>query len=1182
MGNSDRLIFKENSEVEMLLPFSSGPDFSFVILKLNNISKLSLTSTNFYPTSLKGTFSNQKYFPFSFSSYKIYSCIFNQELIPLRCLLQNKSLVNEYLEVDVINKSLISLSRVGALIEMGGAGFLKPSELFLNEEDENENKNLTIDIKKDSFSPIKKDHIKNLGECDDDDFIEDDEEEDMDLEEVNIPIVTPTFSPNSKNKIANLNVNPNFRKKEIEKPQAINPIPVASFSSNKKEKPRNINDIKVVNVREYFYKKKDNDSNSRVFVFEKENESLNSYRDDFYKKLKSINRINWTRKTRYCPDKPEDGSSIYSLASKFDINNFNLLCATVDAYCRPISYLLSYKLDPNICFILSSDKECSIVGFSSLGVTLIDPYIDFATLLKLTSNENKKKKVEEETFKKEETKIEEPILKEEETDSINNKVACRRVFILGKTLRKFEKLFQKNPFAKPDFDETIEKLLSLNDDELNAYLRSRDNKKITSFSKETVLKFQFGNNEEYQASRLFYCRGYDYKRKLDYKDIIIIGFSLQGEHDNQLDEAVNGIKALNNDKELHQLFLKNGSSSKEDIPYLSNVQFSQLKQASQSLPSVLTGSAGTGKTLMSIAQYVDLLDKNESILYLTYEPGLLSSVDKMLHSYGIKSPSTYTYLNLASYVLGDEVASKYKGFDYFRRYFFDYVSSSKSLKKDFSVFKDEKEDICLACYCFFNGIMEGSRTLSSFNDSILSEDEFLRLTKKEEAFDVDIRKDFYLIGKSYHNHLLANSFYSDGLLAKAILEKKDKPIFDNLIIDEYQDLTELMFISSLSLLKKNHPLSLYMFGDDNQTIQPTLFSFASCESILKEQISHSLKLNKIFLPSSYRSGPVLIDYINSFNAKKKECIGRQKEEIDKKESSLRDDENDLFVSYIDDKNIFIDLIKRSLSSPSLAYIFPSLFEKEQFIEACSKLNIDKEISSNMAFVIEEAKGMEWDSVVLVRFFSSSKNSFDSMLLKKKGKHSSFHRMLFNRFYVALTRAKNKIVIYENDITSLIKETFLSVPKHISSSSELNEIFDNSACLSWVSYAKSLFYNGQYKQAYLSLLRAKDKASPNDLITARKYSNYEEEFNKNNFSNSSEYIDLFISRNDYGNLKDCYKRSGNRKKLNLFLKVFDKDSSIAELVELYKKSVELCSNQEKVFYFDKISSLILNKIKKEVN
>ncbi len=1174
MGNNERLIFKENSTEEMMMPFSSNPYFSLLILKLSNIRKLSFFSTRFFPPSIEKEYLNKDYFPFLFSSYKVISCVFNNEIVPLRVLLQSKSLVNEYLEVDVINRCLLSFSKEGAFIEMDGK--MCSSIEYIHDEEINEvEEDADVALTKDNFIPSKKSLIRNLDNDEEeyDDFGEDEEEDDF----VNVPIVTPSFSPNSKSKIANLNVNPNFRKKEIKKPKEIVSIPVASFSSNKKEKPKNINEVKSLNVEKYIYKKREYDVNSRVFVFSNDNEALSPYHDEFYKKLKSINRINWTKRTRYCPDKPLNGSIAYSLASKFDVNNFNLLCATVDAYSRPVSYLLSYKKEPNLCFICSADKEASIVGFSSIGVNLVDPYLDFATLLKITSSENKKKKIEEEN-KIEKEEIDKPIFKEEEIK--NDKVAFRRVFILGKTLRKFQKLFQKSPYAKADFDETIEKLLSYNDEELNAYLRSRDNKKINAFSNETVLKFQFGNNEEYQASRLFYCHGYDCKRRLDYKDIIIIGFSFQGEHDNQLDVAINGIKALNNDKELHQLFLRNGFGEKEDIPYLSHVQFDQLKEASENLPSVLTGSAGTGKTLMSVAQYIDLLDKNESILYLTYEPGLLQSVDQMLSSYKIETPSTYTYLNLASYILGEEITTKYKGFDYFRTYFLSFIDSSKSLRKDFSIFKDEKEDVCLACFCFFNGIMEGSRALSSSSDSILSEDEFLRFTKKEEAFEFNIRKDFYLIGKSYHNHLLANSFYSNGLLAKAILAKKDKPLFDNLIIDEYQDLTELMFISILSLLKKNHPLSLYMFGDDNQTIQPTLFSFASCESILKEQISHSLKLNKIFLPSSYRSGPVLIDYINSFNIKKKECIGKQKEEIDKTESSLRDDENDLFVSYIDKEETLLDLVKRSLSS-SLSYIFPSLFEKENFIATYTKLGIDKEILSNMSFVIEEAKGMEWDSVVLIRFFSSSKNSFNSMLLNKKGKHSSFHRMLFNRFYVALTRAKNKIVIYENDITPSIKESFLSIPKHISST-ELDELFIDSASLSWVSYAKSLFYNGQYKQAYLSLLRAKDKANPNDLKVAKKYSNYEEEFNKNNFSNSSEYIDLFISRNDYGNLKDCYKRSGNRKKLNLFLKVFDKNTSLLELVELYKKSVELCSYQEKVFYFDKISSLILNKIKKEIN
>ena len=58
---------------------------------------------------------------------------------------------------------------------------------------------------------------------------------------------------------------------------------------------------------------------------------------------------------------------------------------------NPISYLISYKEDPYICFVISAKMDASIVGFSSKGINIEDPYIDFPSLLELTS----KKEIEE-------------------------------------------------------------------------------------------------------------------------------------------------------------------------------------------------------------------------------------------------------------------------------------------------------------------------------------------------------------------------------------------------------------------------------------------------------------------------------------------------------------------------------------------------------------------------------------------------------------------------------------------------------------------------------------------------------------------------------------------------------------------------------------------------------------------
>ncbi len=91
--------------------------------------------------------------------------------------------------------------------------------------------------------------------------------------------------------------------------------------------------------------------------------------------------------------------------------------------------------------------------------------------------------------------------------------------------------------------------------------------------------------------------------------------------------------------------------------------------------------------------------------------------------------------------------------------------------------------------------------------------------------------------------------------------------------------------------------------------------------------------------------------------------------------------------------------------------------------------------------VEDAKGMQWDSVVLVNFFTDSKKVFDSMLgAERSGHRSTIHRMLFNRFYVALTRAENRIIVYESDPSAIIAEKMLTGLVPLTDLSELRTYF----------------------------------------------------------------------------------------------------------------------------------------------
>ena len=132
----------------------------------------------------------------------------------------------------------------------------------------------------------------------------------------------------------------------------------------------------------------------------------------------------------------------------------------------------------------------------------------------------------------------------------------------------------------------------------------------------------------------------------------------------------------------------------------------------------------------------------------------------------------------------------------------------------------------------------------------------------------------YDICELYQQYLDNNKMYDDNDLARFAAKRLSKGIvkkFNHIIIDEVQDLTEVQLDAVVKASSDKR--KLYFFGDQNQSINPTLFNLDFIEMCLLTNDS-SIETEDIYkLTNSYRFGPHLAKYINKLVKLKQQWIG---------------------------------------------------------------------------------------------------------------------------------------------------------------------------------------------------------------------------------------------------------------------------------------------------------------------
>jgi len=154
----------------------------------------------------------------------------------------------------------------------------------------------------------------------------------------------------------------------------------------------------------------------------------------------------------------------------------------------------------------------------------------------------------------------------------------------------------------------------------------------------------------------------------------------------------------------------------------------------------------------------------------------------------------------------------------------------------------------------FKGVLTGY----SIDKEYLTKDDYLNLGVKQSVFLNSEREQVYDLFEKYLKFINENNYFDSNIVSFKLLEYC-KPVYDFIVIDEVQDLTNVQLYLILKSLK--NPVNFILCGDSNQIVHPNFFSWSHIKTLFYK---NEIKGNEIhILHTNYRNSATVTDLANS-------------------------------------------------------------------------------------------------------------------------------------------------------------------------------------------------------------------------------------------------------------------------------------------------------------------------------
>ena len=301
------------------------------------------------------------------------------------------------------------------------------------------------------------------------------------------------------------------------------------------------------------------------------------------------------------------------------------------------------------------------------------------------------------------------------------------------------------------------------------------------------------------------------------------------------------------------------------------------------------------------------------------------------------------------------------------------------------------------------------------NHALIPKEIYLKLDEQYCLYSSSQRELLYELTLRYQMFLSAEGKVDENDIARQFLNRlmnQKVPLFDFVIADEIQDLTEIQIYCLIRLARNRN--NLLFSGDINQTIRPTYFHTGRIESILKTSNTH-LGFIKHQLVKNYRSTKEVVDLANQVVNLRIQRLGLNKKN-DYHEIPIRGEQHPIY--YFDAKHPLemVKLIETGLNRHYVAIVVPDEEEKKNF----ERLTQQK----GAVFTVEEIKGIEKEYIICYNVMTKYKTAWET-IINQDVMYQNQYRYYFNLLYVALTRARHHLCFIEEDMPSSLYEQFES-------------------------------------------------------------------------------------------------------------------------------------------------------------
>jgi superfamily I DNA/RNA helicase len=349
-----------------------------------------------------------------------------------------------------------------------------------------------------------------------------------------------------------------------------------------------------------------------------------------------------------------------------------------------------------------------------------------------------------------------------------------------------------------------------------------------------------------------------------------------------------------------------------------------------STPCIIIGSAGSGKTALTLEKLKDLSGK---ILYTTLSPYLSENAALLYNSFDYEnSHQEVSFLSFYEYVSTIEIpAGKEVDFRAFNNWIAGYKQAFK-IKDSNKIYEE------------FKGVLTGS----IIDKPYLSLTDYMSLGIKQSIFPEDEREKLYTLFEKYIIWLNDSNLFDSNIVSYNLLEKVEQD-YDFVVIDEVQDITNIQL--SLLLKSLKNPENFLLCGDSNQIVHPNFFSWAQVKSLFyKQEIQKGII--KV-LATNYRNTPEVTKIANQLLLVKNARFGS----IDKESSYLitSNSKHEGIVEFLENSTaVRTDLNTKTKNSIKFAILVLRTEDKSE---------AQRYFQSPLVFSIQEAKGLEYENII---------------------------------------------------------------------------------------------------------------------------------------------------------------------------------------------------------------------------